>query len=318
MPSPVRWNWRDRRRAVIGTLQPQFAGVHVRVPASSANLGPGFDAFGMALALYDEVEIRLAGSGTEVTVTGEGAGTLPSGQRHLVVRALLGAAETLGLDLPGLRLHCTNVIPHSRGLGSSAAAIVAGIAGAYGLAGMPLDAAALRLAAEREGHADNVAASLFGALALAWQGPDGFAAVRLEPAAGLRILVLVPEMTSATRVTRDLLPAVVPHRDAAFTAGRGALLLHALTSDPSLLLAATEDRLHQEYRRSAWPASMALVDVLRGTGVPAAISGAGPTVLAFAGNAELPGGVDITGFHPRELAIDHGGVTVRTLPDAPG
>jgi homoserine kinase len=143
--------------------------VKVRVPASTANLGPGFDALGMALGLYDTVEVTVTDGGVRVEVTGEGAGQVPTDESHLVVRALRAGVDALGVSLPGVFLRCHNAIPHARGLGSSAAAIVAGVAAAYGLAGKPLDEHALQLAAEFEGHADNAAASLYGGLVLAWQ-----------------------------------------------------------------------------------------------------------------------------------------------------
>ncbi|HWC82813.1 MAG TPA: homoserine kinase [Pseudonocardiaceae bacterium] len=288
-------------------------GVRVTVPASSANLGPGFDALGLALGLYDTVEVRPTGSGLTVKVEGQGADQVPGDERHLVVRALHAAAEHLGLELAGLDLLCRNAIPHSRGLGSSAAAVVAGIAAAYALAGRALDDAALRLAGEFEGHADNAAASLFGGLVLAWGGETGFRAVRLEPLPGLRPVALVPAEESATSTTRGLLPAEVPHADAAFNAGRTALAVHAFTTAPDLLFAATEDRLHQDYRKPAWPATSTLVGALRAAGVPATVSGAGPSVLALPAGGELPGEVDLTGFSVLPLEIDRTGVHCEPL-----
>jgi homoserine kinase len=287
--------------------------VRVTVPASTANLGSGFDALGMALALYDQVEVAITGGGVSGTITGEGA-DLVVDERHLVVRALRATAEHLGLDLPGVALSCVNAIPHARGLGSSAAAVVAGVAAGYALAGRPLDAGALQLAAGFEGHADNAAASLSGGLALAWvdQDPGGprYHAVRLEPHSGLRPVLLVPAGHSATSVTRGLLPALVPHADAAFAAGRCALAVHAFTDRPDLLLAATADRLHQDYRAQAWPDSMRIVRELRENGIAATVSGAGPTVFAATMDGRLPTRVDTSGFAVRELAVDRNGVRV--------
>jgi homoserine kinase len=284
--------------------------LRVRVPASSANLGSGFDALGLALGLYDQIDVETTGSGLSVTVSGEGAGSVALDESHLVVRAFRAASERLGVSSPGLHLNCVNAIPHARGLGSSAAAIVAGIAAAYGLAGREPDDAALQLAAEFEGHADNVAASLLGGLVLAWREGDRFAALRLDPHPEVRPVVLVPDERSATSVTRGLLPDRVPHADAAFSAGRCALAVAAITSRPDLLLAATEDRLHQDYRASAWPATMRLVRALRESGCAATVSGAGPTVLAFTVDGKLPD-VELTGFTPRELPIDEHGVTIQ-------
>jgi homoserine kinase len=287
--------------------------VRVRVPASTANLGPGFDALGMALGLYDTVEATAAGDGVRVEVTGEGAGAVPTDERHLVARALRAGVDALGVELPGVVLRCHNAIPHARGLGSSAAAIVAGVAAAYGLAGKEPDEHALQLAAEFEGHADNAAASLYGGLVLAWSEGPRYRAVRLEPHPGLAPVVLIPDTESATSVTRGLLPGNVPHHDAAFVAGRGALAVHALTTRPDLLLPATEDRLHQDYREPAWPDTMRMVRELRDNGVAATVSGAGPTVLALPSGGTLPSGVDTAGFRVCALPVDRTGVVVEPI-----
>ncbi len=280
------------------------------MPASSANLGPGFDALGLALGLYDEVEVLPAASGLRVEVHGEGAGRVPTDEENLVVRALRAACGQLGHQPGGVVLRCHNRIPHSRGLGSSAAAAVAGVLAGYGLAGREPDEAALDLAAGFDGHADNVGASLLGGLVIAWKDRDCFRATRLEPHPDLAPVLLVPEVTSATEVTRGLLPAEVPHTDAAFNAGRAALLVHALTRAPQLLLAATEDRLHQAYRRPAYPATGLLVDALRAAGVPAAVSGAGPSVLALPATGVLPAGVRTAGFTPYRLDVAAGGAAL--------
>jgi homoserine kinase len=284
--------------------------LRVRVPASTANLGPGFDALGLALALYDEVEVTPVASGLRVEVHGEGAGQVPTDEENLVVRALRAACTRCGCQPDGLVLRCHNSIPHSRGLGSSAAAAVAGVLAGYALAGMQPDEAALDLAAEFDGHADNAGASLLGGLVISWHDEQSFRAVRLEPHPDLVLVLLVPAATSATKVTRGLLPAEVPHADAAFTAGRAALLVHALTAAPQLLLAATEDRLHQSYRRAAYPATGRLVDALRAAGVPAAVSGAGPAVLALPASDEALAGVNTAGFTPFVLDVARVGAVV--------
>jgi homoserine kinase len=267
------------------TIQLRAGRVRVTAPATSANLGPGFDALGLALGLYDEVVAEVAGDGVRVTVTGEGAGELPTDGTHLVARCLLTTLDRLGARPAGVALTCRNAIPQARGLGSSSAAIVAGI-----LAGRALvvdgpdrlpDADVLRLASEIEGHPDNVASCLLGGLTIAWLEEDGARAVRLSPAADLAPVLLVPVERGLTAHARAALPSSVPHRDAAFNAGRAALLVPALTGAPELLLAATEDRLHQSYRAAGMPATAALVDELRRSGIPAVVSGAGPTVLAF-------------------------------------
>jgi homoserine kinase len=259
--------------------------VRVRVPATSANLGPGFDALGLALALYDDVTARVTDGGCEVRVHGEGAGELPADDSHLVVRAMLATFDALGGRPAGLAVECVNRIPQARGLGSSSAAIVAGVQLARALVDGGTerldDAGALRMAADLEGHPDNVAPCLLGGFTIAWTGPAGARAVRLVPAAGVRATVFVPDERGLTAVARAALPATVPHADAAANAGRAALLVHALTAEPALLLPATEDRLHQGYRAPGMPASAALVAALRAAGVAAVVSGAGPTVLAL-------------------------------------
>ncbi|MBE1501298.1 homoserine kinase [Amycolatopsis lexingtonensis] len=289
-------------------------GFKVTVPASTANLGPGFDAFGMALGLHDVVEVSVTGSGLKVEVVDAGAGgvaDVPTDETHLVYRAIERTCGHLGVEVPGLHLRCFNAIPHARGLGSSAAAVVSGVAAGYALAGRELDAfEALQLAAGFEGHADNAAASLFGGLVLAWCEGGVFHAETLTPHPSIRPVVAVPSVRSATATTRGLLPAVVPHADAAHNAGRAALAVHALTAKPELLLAATDDRLHQSYRAPAYPATTELVATLRAQGVAAAVSGAGPTVLALTTAGILPAGTGVEGFDVFELPVDLAGVQV--------
>ena len=262
------------------------APVRVRVPATSANLGPGFDALGLALGLYDDVVVRVADSGLQVDVAGEGAGEVDRGRRNLVVRAIRAAFDRLGGQPRGREVVCANRIPHGRGLGSSAAAIVAGITAARGLVlGGMSDEDALSLATELEGHADNVAACLLGGLTIAWSdtaAPGGVTALRLEPHAELAPVAIVPTTRLSTSKARKLLPATVPHADAAANAGRAALLTEALTRRPDLLLPATQDRLHQDYRAPAMRRTAATVATLRAAGVAATVSGAGPSVLALA------------------------------------
>ncbi|MEV3977340.1 homoserine kinase [Nonomuraea sp. NPDC049758] len=261
--------------------------VRIRVPATSANLGPGFDALGLALTLYDDVEATLtAEPGVRVSVAGEGAGEVDLGEGHLVVRAMREAYARMGTPQPaGIALRCVNRIPHARGLGSSSAAVCAGILAARALSDGGLsDDEVFALATEMEGHPDNVAPCLAGGLTVAWTDHAGAARmVKLAPDERVRPVVVIPTTRLATETARGLLPKDVPHKDASFNAGRAALLIAALTSrpEPELLLAATEDRLHQPYRAPAMPESARLVERLRAVGVPAVVSGAGPTVLAF-------------------------------------
>ncbi|WP_232679870.1 homoserine kinase [Nocardioides sp. R-C-SC26] len=276
--------------------------VRVSVPATSANLGPGFDTLGLALDLRDELEAEVLDAGLVVEVEGEGAGAVPLDDRHLVVRSMNVAFDALGARPTGLRLRCRNALPHARGLGSSSAAIVGGLALARALVvgGRDRldDAALLDLAAGIEGHPDNVAPALYGGFVISGTHASGagdtghsYFAVPSPVMPGLGVVVFVPPDGVETKAARGLLPDVVPHADAAANAGRAALLVAALGGHPDQLVCATQDLLHQEYRRPAMPASLALIDDLRARGVPAVVSGAGPTVLAFT--------------HP-ELAVDAG------------
>ena len=265
--------------------------VLVRVPATSANLGPGFDALGLALGLYDEVEAEVVPSGLSIEVSGEGAGELADAdEKHLVLRAMRVGFDQLGLaQPPGLALRCANRIPHGRGLGSSAAAIVAGLLAARALAGASLDPdAVLPLANELEGPPDNVAPCLLGGLTIAWVTGYEARAIRLEPLPAVRPVAFIAPAPVSTKVARDLLPPAVPHADAARNAGRAALLVAALTACPDALLDASEDWLHQDYRAPAMPATHDLVKRLRAAGVPAVTSGAGPSALAFLTGDDSP------------------------------
>jgi homoserine kinase len=260
--------------------------VTVRVPATSANLGPGFDALGLALAWHDELSGEITQAGLAIEIDGEGGDLVARDESHLVVRAMRRAFALLGVEPPGLALRCANRIPHGRGLGSSAAAIVGGILLARGLVRdgrerLP-DAEVLALATAVEGHPDNVAPCLLGGLTVAWLAGDEARAVRRDIDPAIVPVAFVPPFSASTEQARGLLPEQIPHRDAAFAAGRAALLVTALTGTPQALLDATEDRLHQRYRAPAMPEAARLVDELRGRGLPAVISGAGPTVLVLA------------------------------------
>ncbi len=259
--------------------------VRVRVPATSANLGPGFDCMGLALAHYDTIEVRALGSpDVRVEVTGEGAGELPDGEDHLVVRAIRAALDDVGAPQVGLELRCENRIPHGRGLGSSAAAVVAGILAVRVMISEPealYNTAAFRIATQFEGHPDNAAPAILGGATISWTGPDGPHATQLDLHPDVVPVALVPQVRLATRTARGVLPATVPHADAAYTAGRAALLVQALCHRPELLFEATDERLHQEYRAQVMPATMQLVRALRAAGQAAVVSGAGPSVLVL-------------------------------------
>ncbi|MGK5170649.1 homoserine kinase [Geodermatophilus sp. CPCC 205761] len=293
----------------------------VRVPATSANLGPAFDCAGLALACHDVLEFAVTTAGLSVEVSGVGAGQLPTGESHLVVRAFRAACAELGWTPSGLRVVAENGIPQGRGMGSSAAAVVAGVVGAWALCPDVAEidrSAVLRLVTELEGHPDNVAPCLYGGATLSWTTDRGPVADRLPVDPSIAPIVLVPEATLSTHVARSLLPELVPHADAAFNAARAALLVHALTAEPALLLDATEDRLHQRQRAAAMPDTLALLDRLRAAGHAAVVSGAGPSVLVLARRTtgeELPAlreVADLTpaGWKVRPLDVDAGGACV--------
>jgi homoserine kinase len=257
----------------------------VRVSATSANLGPGFDSLALALAIHDVVRLSLAPSGLEVRVQGEGAGGLPLTEQHLVVRAVRAGFEHAGVRQPGLRLSCRNAVPHGRGLGSSAAAVVAGLMAARGLLADPElldDETVLALATGFEKHPDNAAAALLGGCTISWRADTGVPrAERIAVRADLDPVICLPDHELSTSTARAMLPATVPHADAAFNAARSALLVQALSHRPDLLLEATEDRLHQAQRAPAMPQTAQLVHRVRELGGAAVVSGAGPGVLVL-------------------------------------
>lgn len=274
--------------------------IRVRVPASTANLGPGFDSIGLALGLWDEYLVTaLDAPGLEVVVTGQGSADVPTDESHLVVRTMRHTWDVLEATAPaGLRLEAANGVPHGRGLGSSATAIVAGVVAAQAFSyaaeltpsgDVTVDlGVASHIASVLEGHPDNASASVFGGLTVSWM-PDGSAAdlsdrtVTARPVlhGDVDVVVFVPDHQLATRTARAVLPTQVSLADAAANSGRAALLVHALTADPSHLHAATRDWLHQEPRRPSYAETMRLVDALRARGHAAVVSGAGPTVLVL-------------------------------------
>jgi homoserine kinase len=262
--------------------------VMLEVPATSANVGPGFDCFGLALDWRERVSLAVIERGYQIEVSGEGAAELPRDESHLIVRSALVGLADLGAGAPGLWLACRNTIPHGRGLGSSSAAIVAGLLAASGLAQVQVTRDWLLGHANAiEGHPDNVAAAIYGGFVLAYEGRAGVRAAQAHIDASIGAALFVPETSVATTAARGLLPETVPHVDAAANSGRAALLVHALASEPDLLYDATCDWLHQGYRETAMPRSFELMKSLRGQGFAAMISGAGPSVLVLGRNADL-------------------------------
>ncbi|TFC42520.1 homoserine kinase [Cryobacterium sp. TMT2-10] len=312
--------------AVSGRSALAGRSVTVQVPATTANLGPGFDTLGLALAHYDHLDVSVRDEpGVFVEVQGVGAGEVPTDETNLVVRAIIHTFAAYGQELPGLNLVAHNVIPHGRGMGSSGAAIVSGIMAAKGLLEgiVDIDAEALlALATEMEGHPDNVAPALFGGLTIAWMAPEGPRHKKLMVHRGVKPLVFVPEHAMSTALARSLQPETVPHEDAVFNVSRSALLIAALIQSPELLLAATEDKLHQSYRAAAMPETSRLITLLRDHGFAAVVSGAGPSILVLASDpgqrlvaADLVAAESETPWQALMLAVDSLGATV-TRTDA--
>ena len=286
----------------------------VRVPASTANLGSGFDCVGLAVDWFDELTLEVSRTGgINVEVIGEGAHQVPRDGSHLVIATLLHVLRQWGVAPPGgLLLRAHNTIPHSRGLGSSAAAIVAGCAFAHGIAfpGEDLDRVELtRVSSLLEGHPDNAGAAVWGGAILAWLDGERVELIRLRPVEGLRCLAFVPDLEVRTEGARAVLPDMVPRRDAVAQAVAAASLPLALEQRPDLLLSATRDRLHQFQRAKLMPASWSLLRRLRRVGVPTTISGAGPTVFAIGLEGQLAKAESLEheGFQRHDL-VPAGGV----------
>ncbi|OMB93972.1 homoserine kinase [Mycobacterium sp. NS-7484] len=290
------------------------------VAASSANLGPGFDSLGLALSLYDEIIVETTESGLELEVEGEGAGQVPLDATHLVVRAIEAGLQATGHRADGLIVRCHNEIPHSRGLGSSAAAVVGGLAVVNGLVAQtgsdPLtEEQLIQLASEFEGHPDNAAAAVLGGAVVSWtetdeSGGPRYRAVPVRVHPDIRLFPAVPQQRSSTAETRAVLPNEVSHLDARFNLSRAALLVVALSERPDLLMTATQDVLHQPQRAAAMPASAEYLNLLRRCGVAAVLSGAGPTVLGLSSAVGLPDEAmdygTANGFTVREMSVGAG------------
>ncbi|APT92779.1 serine kinase [Corynebacterium phocae] len=261
----------------------------VKVPASSANLGPGFDTLGIAVSLYDTVEVEVIASGLEMEIYGEGADDLPRNESHLVVKAIRSALAAADANAPGLRVVCTNAIPQSRGLGSSASAAVAGVVAANGLAGNPLSQEQLvQLSSAFEGHPDNSSASVLGGAVVSWTAipVDGhslpeYKAVGIPVHPAINATALIPQFHASTQAVRRVLPSHVTHGDATFNVSRTAVQVAALQHYPELLVEGTRDRLHQPYRADVLPVTAEWVNRLRNRGYAAYLSGAGPTCMVL-------------------------------------
>ena len=265
----------------------------IKVPATSANLGPGFDSAGIAFGLYDELEICTTEAGFTAEIEGEGQNYLPTDARHLIIAQIRMRLDNLGWHLPGLKLKAINRIPHSRGLGSSAAAHMAAAMAVKAL--LPPDAEIsnndlLQWASEAEGHPDNVAPAVYGGLTFSWKqdeaSEESYQAIRMDPHPDITPVVAIPAKPLSTAAARTLLPATVPYTEAVANAARAALLAPAMTGDPKLLFAATEDWLHQRYRQPSMPETLEHITALRARGHAAVVSGAGPTLCVFAAGSD--------------------------------
>ena len=293
--------------------------VSVKIPATSANLGPGFDTLGMALSFYDEYVAEIIASGLQIEVHGEGSSDIPTDATNLIYKTIEMVFAKQGVAVPPLKITCHNNIPHGRGMGSSGAAVSGGVMLAAGLLSGTrefTEAELLGFATEIEGHPDNVAPALFGGLTIAWMDESGPHHKKLTVHRGVSPLVLVPPNQMSTKLARSLQPESVPHTDAVFNVSRSALLVAALTQSPELMFAATEDRLHQNYRASAMPETSKLIEILREHGHPAVVSGAGPSVLVLEIDPqERVKAIALTNQHfpswsPLTLAVDYKGASV--------
>jgi homoserine kinase len=300
--------------------------VVVEVPATTANLGPGFDTLGMALTLHDRLTATVVDTaGVRVAVRGVGEGDVPTDETNLIARSMAHAFASKNIAVPGLLLEAHNVIPHGRGLGSSGAAIVSGVMAAQGLLAGIADFTSselLAVATDMEGHPDNIAPSLFGGLTIAWMTDQGPKHKKLSVHRGVSLVVAVPDNASmSTQLARSLQPETVPHQDAIFNLSRSALLIAALIQSPELLFEATEDRLHQNYRASAMQDTDALLQKLRAQGYAAVVSGAGPSVLILCPDpgqrldvARLVEAHQGGTWTSHMLTVDERGATVEEVP----
>ena len=310
----------------MGKTIPMGRSVVVEVPATTANLGPGFDTLGMALTIHDRLSATVVDTpGVRVDVHGVGEGEVPTDETNLIARSMAHAFASKKIAMPGIHLEAHNVSPHGRGLGSSGAAIVSGVMAAKGLLEGIAEFSSselLALATDMEGHPDNIAPSLFGGLTIAWMTDEGPKHKKLSVHRGVSLVVAVPHDASmSTQLARSLQPDTVPHQDAIFNLSRSALLIAALIQSPELLFEATEDRLHQTYRASAMKDTDALLQKLRSKGYAAVVSGAGPSVLIpcpdpgqrldIAQLVEAHGGGSWTSHM---LTVDERGATVEEVP----
>ena len=294
----------------------------VRVPASTANLGPGFDTLGVALQLYLYLEVEIIPTGLSVELTGEGAEKLPENSDNLIYRTMKSLFDKAGFEPPGLKLQVHNQIPLQKGLGSSAAAIVSGLVAANELCGLPYSRdELLSMAVELEGHADNVTPALFGGLTISYLGQNGKVGCRkVTLSEKIRLVLVIPEICLSTSKARTVLPKEVPLEDAVFNVQKTAILIEALrTGNFNLLGEAMQDRLHQPYRKKLVPQVEKVFSAGLDAGACGVVfSGSGPTIAAFCQNREdeigkaMKKAFEMQGVaaHAYSLEIDHQGAEV--------
>jgi homoserine kinase len=290
--------------------------VHIRVPASSANLGSAFDCAGLGLDLWDDIYVRIVDErGIRVDVAGVGEGVLPGDCSHLVAQAMKLGFDALNVHPSGIRIRCVNHIPHGQGLGSSAAAIIGGFFAARALVvdgpSLLSDTQLLTEALALESHPDNLSGSLFGGLSIAWVDANGTAQhSTFAPHSDIDVTMCIPSTIAPTREARAALPSEIPLTDVVVNLGASAMLVYAMTVDPSFLFAATRDAIHQHRRKMCFSPSLDLMDALRSAGIPAVISGAGPAVLAFAAVEQVAAFVPDEDWHIAPMGIAQRGAHV--------
>lgn len=267
-------------------MLPVGLSVTQRVCASIANLGAGFDSLGIGLGIYDSIEVTVIDHGLHITMVGEGEKSCPRDESHLVVQGIMTALSLQGLQYPGLQIHCHNVIPQARGLGSSAAAFTGGLGVGVRLmhaihSDLPSLGEIVNAGGQFEGHADNSSASILGGGVISWKSDTHYHATGIALHPDVCVYVCIPHTKGFTSHARSVLPDDVPRSSAVHNLSRSALLVHALTRDPQYLYEATDDKLHQPYRHDDKDPSYQLLHYLRGHNIAACIGGAGPTVAVL-------------------------------------
>ncbi len=258
--------------------------VKIRVPATAANIGPGFDCLGVALNIYNHIEAEEWDNGLHINISGEKCSDIPVDETNLVYRSMKKVFDRAGFSPKGIRLNQTNGIPVTRGLGSSAACIVGGMVAANALAGFPFDMDELmKMAVKEDGHPDNVVPAMIGGMTAACIEGDEVLYVRMQPPEAIKFAVIIPDVKLRTAKAREVIPRVIPLEDAVFNISRTAVLVSSfMTGKIENLMAATQDRLHQPYRKDLIPHWDAIYSFARELGAKGVfLSGAGPTIIAL-------------------------------------